>query len=506
LASNRPVFDLYWHGSGQYRLSQEQLVFLDKVQQICNIDFKQNKIEKGVLFCERYAKRMLLKADITFDELCCISEQCAHSCNLIISKRFKRFYPLKHLASHLLGYLSSREKHYITKGLSGLERMFQQKLKGEVGYVLHVINSKGKKLDQKDFKGARAGNDIKLTLDARLQRVAESLFEKDQSGAFILMNPLDGSIISMVSFPNFDPNIFLTPISYDVWENELNHNSTLLNRATSASYPPASIFKLITFAAGLQEGIIDDNTAFECKGFISFCSRKHHCIRRWGHGELDSKTALAYSCNIPCFQIAQEIKINQLADYAYRFGFGCKTGFLLNECCGLVPTYEWKVATKGERWWKGETLSASIGQSYTLVTPLQVARMVSAICTGFLIKPRILEEEEIKAEELYIEEKTLEFLRKAMSDVVRFGSAKILNRLKDFAVFAKTGTAQTASLDRQRISKEQLEHAWLASYFRYKDDDPLTLVVLVEHVGTSAPARKIAFKFLQAYKRLKEGI
>ncbi len=130
--------------------------------------------------------------------------------------------------------------------------------------------------------------------------------------------------------------------------------------------------------------------------------------------------------------------------------------------------------------------------------------MVSSICTGFLIKPRILEKEKIKKEDLELKESTLDFLREAMQGVVKFGSAKTLSKLDDFDVRAKTGTAQTISLAKEKMSKKELEHAWLASYFSYKGEKPLTLVVLVEHVGTSAPARKIAYKFLRFYQRLRE--
>ena len=503
LAANRPVFDLYWEGTANTRLNLQQEDILEKIEEILQFRFDNNLLIR-IKNAEKYSKRILLKSDITFDQLCCISEQCRSSLNLIISSRFKRIYPYRNLASHILGYLSKREEDYTTIGLYGVEKMFQNELKGETGYVLNVINSTGRKLDQRDSKDAKAGNDIKLTLDLQLQSIAETLFEQDQTGAFILMDPIDGSIKAMVSYPNFDPNIFLDPIAQEDWEGKLTYNKPLLNRNISALYPPASIFKLVTFAAGLEEGVIDFDSEFECKGFLNFYGRKYHCIRRWGHSKLNLKTALAYSCNIPCFDIGLRMKINQLADYAFRFGLGRRTGFLLPEREGLVPTYEWKVATKNEPWWKGETLSVSIGHSFTLVTPLQMVRMIASICTGYLVKPRILYQEEIEKEDLCISQNTLKFLRKAMKEVVAIGSAKVLRDIKDVKVYAKTGTAQTTSLDRKKISKDQLEHAWLASFFKYKKQKPLAMIVLVENVGSSQPAKKIAYNFLNAYKQLKE--
>ena len=503
LAANRPVYDLFWRGSGVRRFSEHQKNTLKKVESILDIEFEQNSKIQKIKYAEKISKRVLLKSDISFEQLCCISEQCADSSNLLITNRFKRSYPYHNLAGHILGYLSKQEEKYSTIGLYGLEKMFQEELKGEVGHVLNIINSKGRKLSQLEFKDAKSGNDINLTLDLQLQSIAEKLFEKDQSGAFILMDPQDGAIKVFLSYPNFDPNAFLKPISQQDWNNKLSYNNPLLNRVTNAIYPPASIFKLITFAAGLEEKIITPDEEFKCVGFTKFGGRKYHCIRHWGHGQLDSKTALAHSCNIPCFDIAQKIKINQLADYAFRFGLGFKTGFLLPEHSGLVPTFEWKVATKNEPWWPGETLSVSIGQSYTLVTPLQIVRMISGICTGYLVRPRILQQEEIDFQELQISQETLGFLQNAMREVVIQGSAKALNKIKDFQIYAKTGTAQTISLEKERVSKEQLEHAWLASYFNYKEEAPLIMVVLVENVGSSVPARNIAGKFLVEYKKLK---
>ena len=505
LAANRPVFDLYWEGLGGKSLSLDQTELLKKLETILNFDIEKDLNINVIKVAEKYSRRTILKKDISFDELCCVSEQCAGAPNLVIENRFKRVYPHKNIACHVLGYLSREEERYTTIGRYGLEKVFQDELKGEVGYILNIINSKGTKLAQKDFKDARAGNDIKLTLDLKLQNIAEELFEKDQEGAFILMDPETGAVHVLLSYPSFDPNVFLEPISQEDWEGNLSLNNPLLNRVTTAVYPPASIFKLITFAAGLEEEIVAFDSEFNCKGFTNFCGRKYHCIRHTGHGRLDLKSALAYSCNVPCYNIAFKTKINQLADYAYRFGLGRKTGFLLQEHSGLVPTNEWKIAAKGEPWWKGETLSASIGQSFTLVTPLQMARMVSGICTGFLIKPRIIEQEEIEKEKLEISVKTLKFLRDSMQEVVKSGSAKSLGRVKDFEVHAKTGTAQTSSLSKEKISKNQFEHAWLASYFRYKNEKPLVMVVLVEHSGSSGPARQIAANFLENYKKLKES-
>lgn len=504
LATNKPVFDVYWNGSGRFRLSHRQRNYLNRIKAILGANVVNNVLCKKIEATERFSRQFLIKKDIMQDELFKICEQCSESSNLFVDRHFKRVYPYEHLAGHILGYLRKVERRGGFMGLYGLEREFQDYLKGEKGYIQHVINATGKKLFQTESQASVAGNNVNLTLDLMLQSVAESLFEPGQSGAFIVMDPEDGAIRAMLSYPNFDPNLFLDPISEQEWNDKFTVDSPLLNRAIHAVYPPASIFKLITFVAGLEEGVITTDTEFECKGHTIFCKGKYHCHRRWGHGVQSATKALGVSCNIPCYEIAQKITIDQLAAYAMRFGLGRSTGFLFRDKDGLVPTSYWKQAHKGERWWKGETLSVSIGQSFLLVTPLQIARMVASICTGSLIKPRILQNEEVEQCPLYISESTLDFLREVMREVVLKGTGRCLRGLKDFMIRAKTGTAQTVSLQRQiKESKKDLEHAWFASFFSYKDQKPLVMVVLVENVGSSMPALKIAKRFLNRYKQIK---
>jgi hypothetical protein len=199
-------------------------------------------------------------------------------------------------------------------------------------------------------------------------------------------------------------------------------------------------------------------------------------------------------------RLPKKLKIDTLALYAHKFGFGEKSNFLLPEQSGLVPSSGWKMATKGERWWKGETLSACIGQSYLLVTPLQVVRMVSAICSGTLVRPRILESEPVTQAPLQISARTLRLLRDSMADAVNFGTVRLLSYVRDFEIHAKTGTAQTCSLERQKTSRQMLEHGWVTGYFKYQDNKPLAFIVFVENAGSSHPALAIADKFLRAYK------
>lgn len=503
LATNKPVFDLYWSGKGHRNFATEQKELLSKLAGLLEIEDREKfiyKIEK----VERNGRNLRLKENLPFDLICKISEQFSVYPQLVILQHFERFYPNQNLASHILGYLGSEDKDYV--GRYGIEKLSQGELKGECGYELNIISACGKKILNKEIKEAKSGSDIKLTLDLELQKIAESLFDPSQAGTFILLDANSGAIKVLVSYPNFDPNLFLNIISKENWDEKFSQNSPLLNRATNALYPPASIFKLVTFTTGLEEGIINFDTRFNCKGYSKFGGRKYYCIRHWGHGELSLHQAIAHSCNIPCFEIAKNIKIDQLANYAFKFGLGNKTNFVLPDKNGLVPTYSWKIATKKEPWWPGETLSACIGQSYLLVTPLQIARMLGGICSRHLAKPYILDNDSTQSEKLLLKDSTFEFLRSSMKDAVNFGTASSLKHLEDlgFSIYAKTGTAQTSSLKKAHINKNMLEHGWFGSFFYYKDQNPLVLVVIVEHTGRSGPAIDIAGKFLSNYSMLME--
>ncbi len=498
LAANRPIFDLCWQGNGAPHLTEKHLNLLRALATLLKIDLDEKVT--SIKWAERYARRITLKSDIGFEALCQISEQCAGFEHLVIENRFERIYPYGSLASHVLGYLSRVEQI----GRDGIEKFFQEHLRGQSGYSKTICSATGARIRNAEQKDAQPGNDLVLTLDSTLQRLAELLLEPYGSGAFILLDPETGAIKALASHPNFDPNIFLTHISENEWNHKFSVNTPLLNRATCALYPPASTFKVVTMTAGLEEGLFTQTTNFMCRGYITFCGRKYHCQRKIGHGVLTPREAVAVSCNIPCFEIAKKLSIDTFASYAMKFGLGKKTNFLLPESAGLMPTSTWKRVCKGESWWAGETLSASIGQSYLLATPLQLVRMIASICTGCLVKPRILEHEPIEREPLCIAPQTLAFLQDAMHLAAQMGTVRRLKHLSNFSIYAKTGTAQTCGLSMVKTDRSHYENAWLTSYFRYKNERPWAMIVILEHVGASGPAVEFAEQFLEAYQQIKE--
>jgi penicillin-binding protein 2 len=500
LVTNIPIRSLYWQSTGKSRLTDEQKRIISQLSYVCQISYDEQLIQT-IAQAEKRNHPLLLYHNITFHQLATIEEMFSDHPNIVIKTEFKRSYPYKKAASHIIGYLGNI--HAESTGKMGLEKAAEMKLQGHDGAIIKTINSYGKEIHTDIIEHAIAGTDIETTIDIDLQKIAEKNFSDEYIGTCIIMDPETGALKTLLSRPNFDPNIFLEPIYYQQWK-ELQEHQPFLNRAVHCSYPPGSLFKLITISAALETELISPDDMHNCKGYIHYGDRDYWCNRHNGHDIISVRQGLALSCNTLFYELGKKLSINTLADYAQRFGLGQKTGFLLSEAIGLIPTTSWKRETKGEPWWQGETLSASIGQSYLLTTPLQIARMFSGIFVGYLPKPRILKDEPIEKNPLYIKPETLEFLKKSMKSVVTEGTGRRVNRIKDIEVYAKTSTAQISTIDKRGLGQQYFEHGWVVVHFTIKGQKPLILVVLVEHAGTSRIPVIIAKNLLLDYKKYYE--
>jgi penicillin-binding protein 2 len=505
LVTNRPTTDLYWQGSGNRTLNPEQLQTLSLLASIIDKPLvSDTQLLTTIQQAERFHKKVLLSSDVPFEQLSQLEEQFPHDHNIQLMTQFKRFYPYQTFASHLLGYLGHFDMEVC--GKMGLEQLMEEQLKGQHGTLVRTTNSLGKNLSTVEIKKPFAGNTIQTTLDINLQTIIENVFPAQESGTAVVMDPEDGGILALVSRPNFDPGLFLDPISAEDWH-MLQERQPFLNRAFNTCYPPGSIFKLVSVSAALEQHVISQDTIVNCRGHLTFAGRNYHCARTTGHGELTTCEAVAHSCNILFFEIGKRLDIDLLAEYAHIFGLGEKTNVLFSEKTGLVPCRAWKKSVKKERWWAGETLSAAIGQSFLLVTPIQVARMICSIFTGYLTNPRILINEPIVRKELDIQPGTLSFLRRSMRATVNEGTGQSMRTVKkDTVIYAKTSTAQTSTLSKRDLAKKYMEHGWVVVHLTYKKYKPVVLVILVENIGSSRVATKIARDFIIAYKQLLDGV
>lgn len=497
LATNRPINTLYWQGTGNRHLTPEQELVLETITTLCpSLDPKENMLP--ILRAERTKKTTPLCVEISLHDLAKITELYPNHPNLSIKTEYKRYYPHKMLGCHILGYIGQSLE---TMGKMGLEKSCETLLRGQEGLRLNTINSMGTKLHVQEVRQTLSGSTIQTTLDLQLQQIAETAFTDDLTGTLIAMDPRTGALRALVSRPNFDPSLFLSPLSAHDW-GCLQDKQPFLNRAFNATYPPASLFKLVTMALGIEHNLVDPEQLWNCKGYITFGKRRYHCAKKEGHGYVTPEEVIEKSCNTLFYDIATQIHIDTLAEYAYRFGLGRKTNILLPEKEGLVPTVQWKHTVKHERWWPGETLSVAIGQSYLLSTPIQVARMISSIIQGYLVQPRILLSEEVIQEPLELQHATRKFLKKAMKLVPLRGTGSRVGHFKKIRLYAKTGTAQTAQLHKRNLGYQFREHGWFVVYCKPQNADPLTLVILVEHAGSSRPAIMIARNFLTRYEKL----
>lgn len=453
---------------------------------------------------------------------------------------FRRHYPGRYDAAHLLGYMnrvtSADRKRW--KGVYalqdrigrvGIERAQEEVLRGKTGEALHVRDARGHRSSatylesiagDDQFTPAVSGHDVWLTLDLPLQREVRRAFRYYKSGAAVVIHPSSGAVLAMYAKPGFDPNVWSGRLSRKVWE-ETNANpyTPLINKAVTP-YAPGSVYKIVTAVAALELGVATPETTIDCPGHYDFGGRRFHCHARSGHGALDMVNAIKHSCDVYFYRIGEMIGMDRLAEYGERFGFGAPTGIEVYERTGRVPTREWHASHSNLGWQPGFTLSTAIGQGSLTATPLQIARAFAALVNGGdVLRLRVIDsltkangDAILKAgrrvdRRLNVSEDILQIVREGLRRVVndREGTAHAV-ALDSIVMAGKTGTAEAAQV-RGGASPEVVawlkeDHAWFAAFAPY-DDPQVVVVVFVEHGGSgSKRAAPIARRIVEAWMRL----
>ncbi|QKF96680.1 penicillin-binding protein 2 [Campylobacter jejuni] len=441
----------------------------------------------------------------------------------------KRKYPFGKLASHIIGYvgkanLQDVQENEIAKlsnytGKSGIERYYNDILQGEKGTRVYKVNALNQEVEQLSYTPAMS-NDIELTIDIELQSYLTSLFEGN-AGAAIIMNVNDGSILAAGSFPEYDLNPFVTGISFKDWDellNSLDHPFT--NKLINGYYPPGSVVKMGVGLSFLNSKNISPSTQYVCNGSIELGGRFFRCWNRSGHGPVDLKHAIKYSCDVYFYNGSLQVGIDQISETLSRIGFGAKTGVdLPSEFVGTLPSKEWKMQRYRQSWFQGDTLNTAIGQGNFLATPMQIARYTAQIAKDGEVIPHFLKSiennnttienqmDENKKEIFTLFEKSqLPYIRDAMYAVANEQggtSYRYLHNL-DVKVAAKTGTAQVVGFsqtDKNRVDEKQFEyytrsHAWLTSYAPYSKPK-YVVTVLLEHGGRNITSGATVAKIYQ---------
>jgi penicillin-binding protein 2 len=470
-----------------------------------------------------------LKQDITPDEQAFIAAHRDELPELETLDEQRRLYPSGGFAAHLIGYVGEVSEQMLDDpryafyspgdvvGRSGVEQTYDALLRGVDGSRDIIVNSHGKELGHLGQTLAIPGKDLRLTIDLDVQMAAEKALE-GKIGAIVAMDPHTGEILAMASRPTFDPNQFAVRLTKSYWNEILNNpDHPLLNKTIQAQLAPGSTFKIIMSVAGLQENVAQ-TMRVECNGGATFYGHFYACDRH--HGMVDINNAIPYSCDTFYYTLANRLGIDTIAKYANSLGMGQKTGIdLPDEATGTMPSTLWKMKTQHEKWFAGETISVGIGQGAVTATPLQLARALSGIASGGVLRrPHVIFPDEVPPEMLEAVHESFpgsgdrtipltpenwETITEGMSEVTNPGpfhtaGAEHLEGI-DFA--GKTGTAQVIGHDalaRSGKGHNTVPNAWFVGMSPRRNPD-IVVAVLWEHGNGGFNSAKLAAQVIEAY-------
>lgn len=452
----------------------------------------------------------------------------------------KRYYPFAEVYAHSLGYVgrvSNHDKEKMDKkgtaddylsndyiGKSGLEQVYETSLRGQLGKKTIRTDSRGNEVGLISSVPAKDGNTARLTIDNNLQQQAWDDLG-DNKGAIVALDPQTGGVLAFVSKPSFDPNWFIDGISVDDWD-DLTHDpdKPLLNRAIQSIYPPGSTFKPFLGLAGLYLKIRSPEYRFFDIGYLSLPGSKHKFRDNdhpHGLGWIDMTKAIAVSSDTFFYRLALDLGIDRIDQILSWFGFGKKTGIdLPHENSGILPSREWKAKRFAhdiyqKNWLPADTVTVGIGQGFNDYTPLQMAMATSIIANdGIVRKPHFLDkvlDHNGKIVAAYPDNSTrvnipkgdFEYIKNAMEQVVKSGTAKQISYGLKYTLAGKTGTAQVVSTEHggrkpKFAGKRFHDHAWFVA-FAPVDKPKIVIAVLVENGGWGTTSAVIARKVLDYY-------
>ncbi|GHV07374.1 penicillin-binding protein 2 [Spirochaetia bacterium] len=439
--------------------------------------------------------------------------------------------------SHILGYVGDITRDELTMlynrgyqtgdliGKAGIEKQYDEILRGKEGRETRTVDVRGRRIAGEAYNTREPpamGKNLVLSIDRSIQTLAEKALGQ-RMGAVVVTRPATGEVLAMVSYPWYDPNMFSRSDMGSEYAALINDpNKPFLNRAIQSSYPPASTFKIIMTTGILQENAFNPAQTVDCQGEFFYGNRLWHChVKKPGHGRLNLHQAMAQSCDIYYWTVGRDqLGVERIVSYAQDYGYGENTGIdLPGEISGFIPTPQWKERRFHERWSGGDTMNMSIGQSYTLVTPIQMVNMVSMVANdGKVYQPYVLKEvrdpisgavEKSTVPRLIhqsdIDKDVFEAVRRDMRGVISEGTAQFPLNIKSVEIAGKTGTAEVGLNDRW--------HSWFAAYAPYNTDRPeerVAVSVIVEAVNSwewwAVYASAIIFQGIFADQSYEEAV
>lgn len=522
LATNQACFQLLIDRNSGVKYLDE----LALISQILNLSLeKQNYIKQKIKKSGRHAPLMILD-QLDWQQVSLIEEQKQKLASIFIDIGYSRFYPFSEVTCHLIGYtgrMNEQEKNEqsiynisdFNIGKSGIEKYYEHKLRGEFGYKKVEVNAFGKQVREITNVASKSGADIHLNIDVNLQKQIQPYLNQQGCSA-IVMDVTNGNILILAASPVFESNNF-SKLSDDYWSSLTNDPyKPLINKTVQNCYPPGSVFKIITVLAALESGIKADKTFF-CNGASVLGTNSFRCWNHHGHGALDMLGAIKHSCNIYMYELSRIIGGDKILETARKFGFGSKTGIdLTPESSGFVPSKEWKKQKLKDPWTIGDTFNLAIGQGFTTVTPIQLARFITAIASGKLYTPQIVKNDselQPKFQQICIDPQNIKIIQEGLYNTVNVtGGTAYYNRIlgENRQLAGKTGTSQVQAkasakddLSRESIAWERRNHGLFIGFAPYHSPK-YSITIFVDHGGggsrAAAPiARKIMSDVLDKY-------
>ena len=499
---------------------------IDGLASIIDIQPKDRKRFKKLLEESRNFESLPIRTRLTDEEVAKFIAHRYRFPGVDIKARLFRQYPGGAFASHMLGYIgrvTDRDLEKIEEaeqdanyrgtehfGKTGLEQHYEFKLHGETGFEQVEVDAGGRAVRTLARSAPVAGNNLTLTVDAELQRIAEQAFG-DRKGALVAIEPSTGGILALVAVPNYDPNLFVDGIDTQNWK-ELNESpdKPMVNRALNGAYPPGSTFKPFMALGALTIGKRRPEQAISDPGFFNFGGHHFRDDKKGGHGSVDMYKSIVHSCDTYYYMLANDMGIDNIAAFMAQLGLGSRTGIDIDgESEGVLPSQEWKrkrfKKPEQQKWYAGETISIGIGQGYNAYTPIQLAHATAIVANkGVVFRPHLVKfiTDTKTGEKTLIEPKPtrtlalkpehIEVIKNAMVGVNKEGTGARAFAGAEYVSAGKTGTAQVYSLKGAEykaggVKKELRDHALFIA-FAPADDPKIALAILVENGGFGAQA------------------
>lgn len=529
LAENRPVFSVTLVPERVEGVEQT-LTQLGAILDISEED--RDRFQRRLQEPRRPFQEIPLRYDLDEQEMARLAVHRHELPGVEVKAELVRYYPHSELTAHALGFVGRINRDELQRidpvnyagtnyiGKSGIERFYEEVLHGKVGYQHVETNARGRTMRVLERENPVPGEDLQLHLDLRLQKRAHDLLD-GRRGAIVAIEPATGGILALASVPGFDANKFVTGISVsDYRELSESRDKPLFNRALRGQYPPGSTMKPMLAIAALDSGATTRDYTIWDPGYFKLTEsgRRYRDWKRSGHGWVNLMDAMAESCDVYYYDIAVKMGVDTMYEYLSRFGFGEDAALdVSGALSGLLPSRDWKRATRNEPWYPGDSVNLGIGQGFMLATPLQLATATSLIANrGRWTEPRLLKaiEGDTPVSE-FLPDATHEPLKlknpddwdyvvETMAEVMhgRKGTARQVGRGAPYRMAGKTGTAQVFSLaedeeyDAEEIRERLRDHALFVG-FAPVDNPRIAVAVIVENGGggssTAAPVARELF-------------